>query len=715
MKIGPIEIGRGKAFAESKPSTGKEFGATGTTNYGGILTDIDYNRDWAAGYGSKKWDIIDEMRKSDGQVKKTLVYCKKPLVAANWTIEPASDDKADQEIAEFVEWNLFEGTVKSWRYILSHFLLALDMGLMIFEKVWEYDRETGRVYASKLAPRMPKTIFKWNEDDNGNLETIEQLVTSKKTDPIPRGKLIHFAIDQEFDNWEGESVLRSAYKHWKMKLAYEKISVMSYERFGMGVPVFGEPDGATEEDRKRADEIGGNLRAHESAHIRKPYGWDFEIIFGTNWKSADAQIRYHNEMISAAMLQQFTDLGTMDRGSRAVGEVLQDPFYLSLEAIGEQICEALNKQFIPELVGYNWDGVKKCPQLKCSNIRVEDYSVISEALAKLGPAGFITPDFYIEKHLRQIMKLPELDEEEQREKMPDTDDEGKTKQAAEGRGNPFVLAELRREPNEYEKHVDFAGINSRIDTAADALVAALSKVRKEQAKQLAADLAAMAKTGRIDPNKVKVKFFGKAADAVKAAMREAYDFGKDKAAEELEKQKAADVLDRRQQGEKVLADKKKPKPPKKIVRKSPPIDEVIENRADMVVAAEAAGMKEAAMRKVIPLLKSTELPSINSIVYDHLLELSTKGLRTLCTAAITEGINEGRADYAAEMAPEYASSVRSGLLDNNICDECADQDGEEFTVEEGVEVTLPDPNCAGGDACRCVMVFISKEESKAVV
>jgi hypothetical protein len=654
------------------------------------------------------------MRKSDGQVKKTLNYCKKPLIAANWTVEPVSDDKQDIEIAEFIEWNLFEGTVKSWHYILNHFLLALDMGLMVFEKVWEYDKETGRIYCSKLAPRMPSTIYKWNEDDPGVIGSVEQMVMAKKTEPMPGKKIIHFAIDQEFDNWEGESVLRSAYKHWKMKLAYEKISVMSYERFGMGVVHFSEPDGASEEDRERADKIGENLRAHESAHVRTPYGWELEIIFGANWKPADAQIRYHNEMISAAMLQQFTDLGTMDKGSRAVGEVLQDPFYLSLEAIGEQICEALNKQFIPELIGYNWDGVRKCPQLKCSNIRVEDYSVISDALAKLGPAGFVTPDFYIEQHLRQIMKLPELEEEEQRQKMPEPDEEGKTK-ASEGGGNPLELADFRRAPTDFEKHVDFAGINSRIDTAADALVAALTKVRKEQAKQLAADLAAMAKTGRIDPNKVNVKFFGKAAAAVKAVMREAYDFGKDKAAEELAKQQAADVLDRRQQGERVMKEAKKPGKGKgKITRKSPPIDEVIENRADMVVAAEAAGMKEAAMRKVIPLLKSTELPSVNSIVYDHLLELSTKGLRSLCTAAITEGINEGRADYAAEMAPEYASSVRSGLLDNNICNECADQDGEEFTVEEGVEVTLPDPNCAGGDACRCLMVFISREESEAV-
>lgn len=712
MKIGPIEIGKRKQLSEKPRTTGNEFGASGTTNYGGILTEVDYNQDWAAGYGSNKWKIIDEMRLSDGQVQGTLKYCKEPLIAANWSVEPVSDEAQDVEIADFVSWNLFEGAAKPWRYMLRHFLLALDFGVMLFEKVWAYDSVSGRYYCIKLAPRMPSTIFKWNEKD-GDLDTVEQVVSTKRTDPIPAAKLIHFAIDQEFDNWEGRSILRSAYKHWKMKLAFEKVSAMSYERFGMGVPWFKEGADASDEDRTRADTILENLRAHESAGVRYPYDWEFGIEFGENWKPADGQIRYHNEMISAAVMQQFVNLGTMDRGSRAVGEVMQDPYYLSLESLAEQICETLNKHLIPEIVRYNWEGVAEPPKLKCSNIRAEDFTAISAALQAL--AGHVTPNFDTEQHLRQIMKLPELKEEEQREKMPEPDETGKPVEASEGGGNPLVLAEFRRPLTENEKHVDFAGINSRIDTAADALVAALAKVRKEQAKALAADLAAMAKTGRIDPNKVKVKFFGKAADAVRSAMREAYDFGKEKTAEELAKQQAADVIERRQQGERVMKEAKKPGKGKgKITRKSPPIDEVIENRADMVVAAESQVLKEAALRKIIPLLKEIAPDNIESTIYDWLLALSDKGLRTLCSAAITEGINEGRADYAAEMATEYATAVRSGLLDGNICAECEGQDGEEFTVEDGVEETLPDPACYGGDACRCIMIFVSREESKAV-
>jgi len=716
MKLGPIKISRSgdtQEFSE-KPKTGKEFGATGTKNYGGILTNIDYNNDWAAGYGSKKWTTINEMRLSDGQVKGTLKYCKEPLMAANWDVEPASDDKRDREIADFIAWNLFEGCRQEWEYILRHFLLALDYGYMLFEKVWEFDRGTSKFYCSKLSPRMPSTIFRWKQDENGDLASVEQIVTAKSTEPIPVEKLIHFAIDQEGGNYEGISILRSAYKHWKMKLAYEKISVMSYERFGMGVVHFKEPEDPSEEDRDRADEIGENLRAHENSYVRTPNGWEMEIIFGQNWKSADAQIRYHNEMISAAVLQQFTNLGTMERGSRAVGQVLQDPYYLSLESLAGQICRKINKLLIPELVRYNWEGVEEYPQLRCSNIKADDFASIAEALSKLaaGPVPYVTANYDTEQHLRRIMRLPELKEQEQRAPTPNPEEE-EGKKASEG-GNPLEFKDFRRELKPHERFVEFKDIDSTIDKEADSLTAKLTKIRRQQMEQLASDIAGMAARGRLDPNKVKVKLFGKMADAVKGAMKEAHQYGKEKAEGELKKQKAADTLERRKSGERTMKDKK-PRKPRKIKRKSPPFLEVVDNRADLVVEASNQQLRNAALKAAVPLMKEG---LAKEVLYDNLLdqlvEISEKGLRMECVGAITEAINEGRADFAAAAAHEYEKGIRSGLLDENICTHCSSEDGNEFSVEEAVDVTLPDPGCEGGDRCRCLMVYVSKAEEKAV-
>lgn len=698
----------------AKAAIGKEFGSVGTTNFSGMLSDIDYNRDWYPGYGSRKWSIIDEMRLSDGQVKGTLKYCKEPIVAADWSVEPASEDKQDVEIADFVSWNLFECNAFNWSYTLRHFLLALEFGVMLFEKIWLYDKATGHVYA-RLAPRLPKTIFRWNENEAGELETIEQLVTAKTTQPIPAAKAIVFTIEQEGGNWEGTSILRSAYKHWKMKLMYEKLSAMSYERFGMGVPIMKEPQAPAAEDREKADELLENLRANESAYARIPFGWEMEIVFGENWRSPEKEIRYHNEMISAGVIQQFTNLGSTETGSRAVGEVLQDPYYLSLEALADQICEALTHGLVHELVTYNWAGIDRFPQVKCSNIRAENLEVIADALMKLTANGqFITSDFETENHLRRIFRLPELAKPEQQAKMPEPAQDGEGVKASDGcacGGSPLALADgFRRALKPWEKDVNLAEIKSGVESGAQGIISALEPIRAAQMKAVAAQLAKMGAAGRIDPNKVTVPLMGKATAVVKKGMSQAYGKGKALVREELAKKKTGKIIEVRKAGDKVMKD---------ISRTSPPFDEVAANRADMVVASSNDQMRLAALRKMPALLKVAPTADIEAFFEEQLMAemetLSLSGLVLNCAGAIMESINEGRADQVAEMAEEFRTAYRSGILDNNICDQCDGADGEEFSVADAVDETLPDPECAGGDACRCLMCYVGADEEIAVV
>lgn len=716
MPIFRLRTDGGRELSE-KPSLGKIFGHVGTTNYGGILADIDYNRDWAPGPGSKKWEIIDEMRLSDGQVEGTLRFCKDPIMAATWSVEAASEDPRDIEIAEFCEWNLMEGMGTDWDYVLYHFLLALDFGFMVFEKVWAYDRDTGRIYLQKLDPRLSKTIYRWNENEEGELETVEQLVPSVRTDPMPAEKIVHFAFDMEGKNYEGRSILRSAYKHWKMKLAFEKISAMSYERFGMGIPIFNEPDGATDEDRDACDELGEDLCAHEKGFARVPYGWELKVEFADGWKSPHAEIKYHNEMISAGIMQQFTNLGTTETGSRAVAEVLKDPYYLSLESVANRIARKLSKTVIPELVRYNWEGVSEYPQVKCSDIRAQSVEVISEALSKLAAGSFITPTIETENHLRRIIHFPELAEEEAgRARMPDTDHEGKVVEAA-GAG-PLALAEggFRRKPREHELFVRFSDIDNWVKGEVEETAKRYQAVREEQAAQLARDLAAMVAAGRVDPNKVKISKFGKAADIVKAAMADARQEGGKHLRDELKRQKAEEILVAREAGEAALAGEKKKKPPKRVKRKSPPFDRVVENRADLVVSASNEQVRQAAIKAAIPLIKQVGITRAEAekVIGGTLAELSINPLKGWISGALMEGFNEGRADSAAEMASEYAIGIRSGLLDQNICSACSSRDGDEYDIEEAIDVTLPDPECEGGDLCRCLMVYISRREEKAV-
>lgn len=716
-------------LADTKPADiGKRLGHTGTTNYGGLLSDIDYNNDWQAGYGSPKWNLIDEMRFSDGQVAGTLEYCTKPVLAAEWTVEAASEDRADEEIADFVRWNLFECPSFDWEYTLYHFLLALPMGFMVFEKCWEYDRDSGRVYCRSLEPRLPKTIYRWNEKD-GALDNIEQLVTSATTKPIPAAKLVVFTPRKEGGNYEGISVLRSAYKSFKIKLAMETIAAMSYERFGMGVPVFTESENTSEEERKLMDACGENLRAAESAFVRKPYGTEFEILFGTNWKSPAAEVKYHNEMISAGVLQQFTNLGSSQTGSRAVGEVLQDPYFLSLQACAKAIAKRLNNDFIPELVSYNFSGVKALPQVKCDRITAKSITEVADALSKLATAGLILGDDDTENYLRKMLGLPERKEPRTPSVTPKPEDvkedQGMSEGCSCGDAHSLALAEgFRREMRDFERCVQFAEIKRDTEDAARQMAERLKGVRAKQMKLLASDLAKMAESGRIDPTKVKVPLMGKATDVIKAGMREQYDAGRNLVQEELKRQKATQILKARASGERVLKEPV-PKPPKSISRSAPDFEDVLANRADLVAEGSNSQLRMAALAKMPAIVKQastleTAISAEKLIEFfeEHLMlefeRLSLEHLVLSCRGAIMEALNEGRADQAAEMAAEFAIAYRSGLLDEAICPVCEDADGQEYSVEDAVNETLPDPECEGGDRCRCLMVFVSKEEEIAI-
>lgn len=68
-------------------------------------------------------------------------------------------------------------------------------------------------------------------------------------------------------------------------------------------------------------------------------------------------------------------------------------------------------------------------------------------------------------------------------------------------------------------------------------------------------------------------------------------------------------------------------------------------------------------------------------------------------------INIGRSDEAASIG--YQSAEYSAILDSSVCDPCASADGETATNES--EITpAPNPDCAGGDWCRCFHVFIAE-------
>ncbi len=68
-------------------------------------------------------------------------------------------------------------------------------------------------------------------------------------------------------------------------------------------------------------------------------------------------------------------------------------------------------------------------------------------------------------------------------------------------------------------------------------------------------------------------------------------------------------------------------------------------------------------------------------------------------------ISIGRMDEAQSRRDDWGRVEYSALLDNSVCGPCAAEDGQEAENEADLTPT-PNPECEGGDWCRCFHVYV---------
>lgn len=388
---------------------GKELGKSGTFIYKGIISLEEYNTTLQNPILSIK--AFDTMRRSDATVRSTLQVCKLPVQSAEWGLKPASDDKADIEVADFIHRELFDRNV-DFNQFMKEGLLMLDFGYSVAEKVLELTEFNGqtRIGITKLAYRKQRSIQAWETKD-GKLGVTQQLLSGDSIS-IPMQKLIVFTNDKEGDNYAGISCLRYAYKHWHIKDKLDIINAIALEKLAIGVPVIKKPSDADEGDLTRARDAVRNFRANEEAYLEAPVGWDVEMMDmkASTTKDVLPSVQYHDRQIQISVLAQFLSLGASDAsGSRAVSEDHSKLFLLSEEALAKNIKSTLQEQLIKQLCDLNYSNLPNgYPELTFSKIGDEDAVALSSNVKELMSAGALTYDPALEEHLRKVLKLPDL-------------------------------------------------------------------------------------------------------------------------------------------------------------------------------------------------------------------------------------------------------------------------------------------------------------------
>ncbi|MEV0360089.1 DUF935 family protein [Nocardia sp. NPDC050697] len=388
----------------------KRRGATGTTISSGVIIGEDYNPKLRDNQAIRVWDEMS----NDATVNAALDVIKEPLKGADYEIDPASEDKRDEEIAEFARECLFE--IVGWDQFMDEALTYLEYGHDVHEMIFEPRDVLGvrRVALVGLEYRKQTTITRWAMNDMVT-PGISQTTGDGKSYEIPAEKLVRFTYRQRGDNYVGKSLLRPAYKHWFMKDLLYRYDMLANQKQAVGVLDVTVPKNATEKDRAAIRKAARNVRADPESYIEHPeeYVLQFLDMKANTHRSVEPSINHHDRQIMKNVLAQFLEIGAAgSSGTRNVGQDQGRILEKKIKNIAKSIVYVIQNSVIKTLVDLNFTNVKNYPKLRVSNISDEDITILSDAVSKFVTAGVIHPRGEDEKTTRKMIGWPELSQEE---------------------------------------------------------------------------------------------------------------------------------------------------------------------------------------------------------------------------------------------------------------------------------------------------------------
>lgn len=375
------------------------------------------------------WDLrwpesittYSKMAREDSQVKSVLKAVIQPISRTPWRLAPnGADDELTRIIAEDLNLVVLGESLDtpinrtprrvSWRQHLRRALKwHLVYGHAFFELVWEdaSTTEDGLTHLRKLAPRHPDTIHKINVAKDGGLESIEQKsVGTFKPTKIPVEHLLAYRLDDDADDWVGESMLRAAYKHWRLKDQFLRLEAIVLDRNGMGVPTATSGYEAKDDDMERLQSIVEGLRSGDYSGAVTKHDEKIEIkgVSGQLVSPREA-ISYHDSQIARTALAHALNLDGKG-GSYALAEVQMDMFFQSLNEIAQQIADTANQYLIRDMVyALTGDTDGPFPQIVLDTIEAKK-SLSAQDMATLHNAYLLSDGPNTEAHIRRSYDLP---------------------------------------------------------------------------------------------------------------------------------------------------------------------------------------------------------------------------------------------------------------------------------------------------------------------
>ena len=347
-----------------------------------------------------------------------LEAVKMPMLKAEISVEPASDDVADGVAADFVQDNLEQMYRQSLRKWLRDTLESIEFGFAVSEIVLE-KRSDGRMWIRNMEPRGQETLRRWGILDNQHPDTVTHFIQGgfrggapRREVAIPLDKCLHVTLAARKGNPQGKSYLRSLYMPFKYMKNYRALEGIGIERDIGGTPVLTLPEGVGLIDSAELTELKKQmegLRNDKALYVMLPNGMSLSPYVGGKQLKIRQIIQDYEKQVLMRLFAQFLTLGMQNVGTQALVEGSQDFFSLALESIQDEIMEQVNYQLVPYLMRFNsFPGTTGMPKVVWAKPGKMDVAAVVELFTKGAQSKLFTPTREDEQVLRDELGLEQL-------------------------------------------------------------------------------------------------------------------------------------------------------------------------------------------------------------------------------------------------------------------------------------------------------------------
>lgn len=313
---------------------------------GNLLLNPDKVLATEGGGSSLALDLYEDLERDD-KVFAALQTRKNAVSGREWQIEPASEDSADVEIAEFVKAQFLS---LSFGNAIKSLLDAKLKGFAVAEVLWTVN-DDGKIGIKEIIGRDQRR-FAFALDRSLRLLTPQSMVEGE---PVPARKFLVLSSGSKIGNPYGAGLgSRLYWPVWFKKNGVRFWSIF-LEKFGSPTAVGKYPPG-TAKDQQDALLTAIEAIQQETA-VKIPDNMIIELLEAQRAGSTDSYekfLNYFDKAISIVILGQTLTTDVGNSGSRALGDVHNEVRLDLVKDDADEVAECLNTQLIPWMVDFNF-------------------------------------------------------------------------------------------------------------------------------------------------------------------------------------------------------------------------------------------------------------------------------------------------------------------------------------------------------------------------